>query len=89
MDSAVAAATANYVCFFLTLSASINSLIIGTLNWRYSILVNIIAIIGSIPGIYNQGFIVRKSGGRHQFTVMIILSFILMNILVVIPMSVM
>ena len=53
MDSTVAAATGNYVTFFLTLSASINSLIIGTLDQSYSSMVNLLAIIGSIPGLYN------------------------------------
>ena len=89
MNLKVISATANYLALFTTFAASINSLILKTLNLQYSILVNLLVILATIPGVYVQDLIMRKSGGRTQFSVIVILSFTLLTMLSVLPVSVM
>ena len=64
MNLKVLAATASYVTLFTALSASINTIILKTLNVQYGLLIGILAIIGTVPGIYMQDWVMRKGRGR-------------------------
>ena len=65
-----------YLTLFTTLAASINVLINNKINIPYSLLINVLTIIGTIPGLYGQLWFVKKAGGRSSVTVMILLFFI-------------
>lgn len=88
MNPAVASATGMYCTLYTTLASSINLIINEKLNLEYSLLINILTIIGSLPGLYGQGWIVQKAGGRTQFTVVILLSFLLLILVASLPISI-
>ena len=83
----MASATGMYLTFFTTLAASINLLINNKLNIPYSITINILTIIGTIPGLYGQLWIVKKAGGRSSMTVAILLFFIVFQLVTILPLS--
>jgi len=88
MHPAVASATGMYVTLFVTLSATINLLINESLNLEYSLLFNIITILGCIPGLYLQNQLVKWTGGRTQFTVMILLIYLIILAVSVLPLNI-
>ena len=88
MHPGVASATGMYLTMWTALSATINVLINKGLNIPYSILICVLTLIGSIPGILGQGWLVKVTGGRNQFTVMILLSFLVLILVTVLPMSI-
>ena len=87
LHPAVASATGMYLVLFTTLSASINLLINEQLNIPYSLWLSLFTIIGTIPGLFAQGWIVRKAGGRNQFTVMILIFILVFCLLTILPLS--
>ena len=84
VNPTVASGTGQYMTMYTTLSSTIVGLLMGKLNHKYAIVVNVLTIIGSYPGIYAQTAIVKKAGGKQQYVVMILCAFIIM-ILVSIP----
>ena len=88
MHPAVASATGMYCVMFTTLAASITLLLSNGLNIPYFILINSLTIVGTIPGLHGQIAIVTKSGGRNQFTVAILLSFLFLCLITVLPLSI-
>ena len=73
---------------FTTLSATINLLINDGLNIEFFLLINALTIVGTIPGLFGQVAIVKKCGGRNQFTVAILLSFLFICLVTVLPLSI-
>jgi len=74
MHSAVASSTAMYLTMFTTLTATINALIIESVNVQYMLVLCALTIVFSIPGIICQPMIREKAGGRTQITVGILIS---------------
>jgi len=64
MHSAVASSTAMYLTMFTTLTATINALIIESVNVQYMLVLCALTIVFSIPGIICQPMIREKAGGR-------------------------
>lgn len=62
IDPAVASATGMYLTLFVTLSASIVMSIFGMVTLDYCILLSILTVIGSAPGIILQPWLVKKTG---------------------------
>lgn len=85
---AVASATGMYMTMFTTAAATINLLLSNGLNIPYTVLISAISIVGTVPGLYGQVAIVVKSGGRNQFTVMILLLFLVICLISVLPLSI-
>ena len=52
MHPAVASATGMYLTLYTTLAATIDLLISNRLNVPYAVLLGVMTIIGSIPGLY-------------------------------------
>ena len=52
INAAVAAATSLYLTMFTAGSATLNTMVFQLINTRYSILINIITLLGTIPGVY-------------------------------------
>ena len=77
MHPAVASATGMYCTMFTTLAASIITLLNQKLNLPYAVLLCSLSLLGTMPGLYGQGWIVRKAKGRNQFTVMILFFFLI------------
>ena len=88
MHPGVASATGMYLTMFTALSATINILINEGLDIPYSILICVLTLVGSIPGLFGQGWLVKVTGGRNQFTVMILLFFLLFILVTVLPLSI-
>ena len=74
MHSAVASSTGMYLTMFTAVAATANLLIFKAINVKYMLIVCVLALVGSIPGIWMQAFIRNKAGGRTQFTVGILIS---------------
>ena len=87
MHPAVASATGMYITMFTTLAATINVLINDKLNQPYSLMINLLTIVGTIPGLFGQVWLVKKTG-RTQFTVLILLSFLIFCLVSVLPLSI-
>ena len=45
-------------------------------------------LIGTLPGLYGQGWIVSKAKGRTQFTVAILFFYLVFQLITVLPLSV-
>ena len=88
MTPAVGSATGMYMTMFTTMAATINLLFNDKLNIPFFVLINILTVVGTIPGLYGQIWIVVKNGGRNQFTVMILWSFLAICLLTVLPLSI-
>ena len=74
MHSAVASSTAMYLTMFTTLTATINALIIKSVNVQYMLVLCVLTIASSIPGIICQPKIREGAGGRTQITIGILIS---------------
>lgn len=77
-----------YLTLFTTLAASINVLMNNKINIPYAILINVLSIVGTIPGLYGQLWIVKKAGGRSSMTVAILLFFIVFQLVTILPLSI-
>ena len=64
MHPAGGSATGMYVSMFTTMAATINTLINNKLNIPYALLISGISLLGTLPGLYGQGWIVKKASGR-------------------------
>ena len=73
---------------FTTLAATINLLLNDGLNLPFFFLINALTIVGTIPGLFGQVAIVKWAGGRNQFTVAILLSFLFICLVTVLPLSI-
>ena len=67
---AVASSTGIFLVMITAGSATINAIVFHLLDLRYSLLINILTIIGTIQGVYGQEKIVKLTGGRYQFTIL-------------------
>lgn len=85
---AVASATGSYCTLFTTLAATINVLLNNSLNLPFALLICLISVVGTLPGVQGQVMIVQKAGGRAQFTVAILLAFLFFILFTVLPLSV-
>ena len=83
-DPSVASATGMYLTLFVTLSATIVFAIFGFVKLDYCILLNIMTIIGSGPGLYLQPWLVKKTG--KPIVTVIIMQCVLMMMLISVPM---
>jgi uncharacterized membrane protein YfcA len=81
---AVASATGMYMVIFTTTASSMVVILLNRLYVKYAIILAILTLIGSYPGVYMQSYIVMRNGGRQQYTVVILLFFIVFC-LVLIP----
>mmetsp|Transcript_47573 Transcript_47573/g.62898 ORF Transcript_47573/g.62898 Transcript_47573/m.62898 type:complete len:110 (-) Transcript_47573:118-447(-) len=88
MHPAVASATGMYCTLFTTLAATVILLFNDALNLPYAALICLVTLIGTFPGLYGQTWLVKKAGGRIQFTVFILFCFLLLPILTVLPLSI-
>ena len=88
MHTAVASATGMYLTLFTTAAATINVLINQKLNLEYAGWICLLTLIGSLPGIYGQGWIVAKAKGRTQFTVAILFGYLVFQLVTVLPLSI-
>ena len=64
MHPAVASATGMYCTLFTTLAATTILLLNDALNLQYSAMICIITLIGTMPGLYGQTWLVSKCKGR-------------------------
>ena len=87
MHPAAASATGMYLALWTTLAGTINMLLNDALNIPFSLLINILTIIGTIPGLQGQIWVVQKAGGRNQFTVMILFAFLIFQLVTILPLS--
>lgn len=87
MHPSVASATGMYCTLFTTLAASTILLFNSALNMPYAALICIVTLIGTFPGLYGQTWLVKKAGGRIQFTVLILFCFLILPIVSVLPLS--
>ena len=87
MHPVVASATGMYLALWTTLAGTILVLLNDALNIPFSLLINILTIIGTIPGLKGQIWVVQKAGGRNQFTVMILLAFLIFQLVTILPLS--
>ena len=74
---AVATATGMFLVMLTAVSGSINMIVFQLLDLRYSLLINLMTILGTLPGVYGQDLIVRLTGNRYQFTVLILLGLVI------------
>ena len=88
MHPAVASATGMYCTMFTTLASTLIVLLNNGLNIPYLGLLIVMTLIGTLPGLKGQNWIVQKAKGRTQFTVAILLSFILLQLVTILPLSV-
>ena len=84
----VGSATGMYMTLFTTMAATINVIINDKLNIPFFLLFSGLTIVGTIPGLYGQIMIVVKTGGRTQFTVAILFSFLAICLFTVLPLSI-
>ena len=87
MHPDVASATGMYLTMYTTIAATINVLINQKLNIPYAAMITIFTIIGTMPGLYTQIWIVKKTG-RIQFTVLILLCFLVFCMVTILPLSI-
>ena len=59
---------------FTALAATINMIIFKRIDIAYMLVIAVLTILGSIPGIFMQSYIREKAGGRTQFSVAILIS---------------
>ena len=85
MHTAVASSTAMYLTMFTTVAATINMLIFKRLDVVYMLILCALALLGAIPGIAMQPRIREKAGGRTQFTVIILLTSLILIVVTVFP----
>merc|ERR1712087_940154 len=78
MHPAVASATGMYLTMFTTGAATINLFIFQALNVKYTLLLCLFTLLGSVPGIYLQQKIVEVAGGRTQFTVILLIALMIL-----------
>ena len=74
MHYAVASSTGKYLTMFTALAATINMIIFKRIDIQYMLVIAVLTILGSIPGIFMQSYIREKAGGRTQFAVAILIS---------------
>ena len=87
MHPKVSAATANHSTLFATLAATTTLLLSDSLNLPYAMLIDLCVIAGTIPGLFLQNWVIRTAGGRIQFSVAILLGFLILPIVTVLPLS--
>ena len=85
MHYAVASSTGMYLTMFTALAATINMLIFKRIDVQYMVVIAVLTILGSIPGIFMQSYIRDKSGGRTQFSVAILISVLVIIAVTVTP----
>ena len=85
VNATVATGTGMYLTMITTLSATINLLIVNKINMTYSLVINIITIIVSVPGLQGQIWVVKKASGRTQFTVFLVLLYIILPLITILP----
>ena len=85
MHTAVASSTAMYLTMFTTVAATINMLIFKRLAVYYMLLLGALALLGAVPGIFMQPCIRKKAGGRTQFTVIILVSSLILIVATLTP----
>ena len=88
MHPAVASATGMYCTMFTTLACTLIVILNAELNIPYAGLLIVITLLGTLPGLKGQNWIVQKAKGRTQFTVAILFSFILLQLVTILPLSV-
>ena len=86
LNAATASATGMYLTMFTAGCATITMIVFQRLDLQYTLIINIITILGTLPGVYGQGWIVRKAGGRFQFTIMIMMFFQVFAVATIFPM---
>ena len=64
MHSGVASSTGMYLTMFTALAATINMIVFNAINVKYMLILCALTIVASVPGIWMQGFIRIKAGGR-------------------------
>lgn len=85
MHSAVASSTGMYLTMYTTIAATINMLVVDRINVTYMLILCVLAIAGSIPGIFFQRMIREKASGRTIFTVGILISVLIAIALTLTP----
>jgi uncharacterized membrane protein YfcA len=86
MHPSVASGSANILTTFVTLSATINLIIDKRLNIPYTLAINFVTLLASIPGLRLQDWQIRASG-RNQFTILIMLFFAVLTLVTFLPLS--
>ena len=76
----VATQTAHFISAIAGIAASIIVVIMERLNYEFAVLAIVFSIIGSLPGIHYQQWILELSKGRTQYGILIL--FIVLIILV-------
>lgn len=77
-----------YLTLFTTFTATSVLLMNSKLNIPYMILIGVLTIVGTIPGLIGQKKLVQWTGGRNQFTVMILLFFLVIILLTALPLGI-
>lgn len=88
VNATVATGTGMYLTMITTLSATINLLIVNKINLTYSLVINLVTILASMPGLYGQIWVVKRAGGRTQFTVFLVLLYIVMPLITILPLQI-
>ena len=70
-------ATGQFLGTFTSLAATICMLIYGQLRLDYSMVVNLMTIIGTVIGLWAQQKLVTCTGGKNQFNVFLLVLTIL------------
>ena len=70
---------------FTTLAATINMIIFKRIDIQYMLVIAVLTVLGSIPGIFMQSYIREKAGGRTQFSVAILISVLVIIAVTVTP----
>lgn len=73
VEARVAGATGMYVTCYMTLSSTIQLLIMGKIPLAYMTYVLVFTMVGTIPGLFFQNFIVERTG-RVSYGVFILFS---------------
>merc|ERR1712166_1616382 len=51
-----------YLTLFVTGCGTIVMAVFGLINWQYFFVLNVLVAIGTFPGLFLQGWCVRKTG---------------------------
>lgn len=84
LHAVVATQTAHYVSMMTNIAAAIIVILMKRLFIEYSIIINILVVCGSFPGIFYQQMILAKSDGKQQYGIFV-LFIVMILILVAVP----
>lgn len=58
----VASATTMYIVTYISLAATISTAVNGQLNYEYGAMVAIMSVVGTVPGIILNRYMLKKTG---------------------------